>query len=156
MLKSWKLLIDRTFQKRDSYQNNNDLANFIKTNASLCVHIHTLFCGCRAQEEISHLIVQDFKDHSPNCIEFKLSGDFKTHKLGANFNFLDRESSFIFLQKYCDPFRIFMYYRRPSEIDRFFYIINRLLVLEMEFCCRNPNPLGLSLLHKRWKWKSPV
>jgi len=119
-LKSWKLLIDRTFQKRDSYQNNNDLANYIKTNASLCVHIHTLFCGCRAQEEISHLIVQDFKDHSPNCIEFKLSGDFKTRKLGANFNFLDRESSFIFSQKYCDPFRIFMYYRPPSAIDRFF------------------------------------
>jgi hypothetical protein len=40
--------------------------------------------------------------------------------LGANFNFLDRESSFIFSQKYCDPFRIFLYNRPQNAINRFF------------------------------------
>ena len=66
------------------------------------------------------MIVKDFVDHTPNCIEFRLSGDFKTRKLGANFNFIDRESSFIFSEKYCDPFRIFMNFRAPNSIDRFF------------------------------------
>ena len=119
-IKSWKLLIDSIFTKRDKYKHKNDLSNFIKTNASLCVHIHTLFCGCRAQDEITNLIVKDFVDHTPNCIEFRLSGDFKTRKLGANFNFIDRLSSFIFSEKYCDLFRIFMNFRAPNSIDRFF------------------------------------
>ena len=118
--KSWKLLIDKTFEKRDSFRAKNDLHNYVKTNASLCVHIHTMFCGCRAQQEISNLIVTDFTDLTPNCIQFKLSGDFKTRKLGANFNFLDREASYIFGKKYCDPFRIFLDHRAPNAIAKFF------------------------------------
>jgi hypothetical protein len=66
------------------------------------------------------MIIQDFTDHSPDCIEFRLSSDFKTRKLGANFNFLDRESSFIFSEKYCEPFRIFISGRAANSVDRFF------------------------------------
>ena len=132
-----------------------DLANFIKTNASLCVHIHTLFCGCRAQDEITNLIVKDFVDHTPNCIEFRLSGDFKTRKLGANFNFIDRESSFIFSEKYCDPFRIFMNFRAPNSIDRFFLYHQPSARLGTKFCFLRQTPLGPNLFHRLSKKKLP-
>ena len=69
--------------------------SYIKTNASLCVHIHTVFCGCWAQKEISDIIVQYFTDISKNCIKFEQSSDFKTRKLGSNFKFIDREGAFI-------------------------------------------------------------
>jgi hypothetical protein len=118
-MKSWKLLVSETTAKRDRYKSSNDLENYIKTNASLCVLIHTLFCGCRAQQEIVNFILKDFTDHSKFCIEFKLSGDFKTRKL-INFKFTDRMSSFIFGEQNCEPFRIFLYNRPPNAIDRFF------------------------------------
>jgi len=66
------------------------------------------------------MIVQDFTDVSPNCIKFEQSSDFKTRKLGANFNFIDREASFILGEEYCEPFRIFLYKRPADAIDRFF------------------------------------
>ena len=118
-MKSWKLLVSETTAKRDRYKSSNDLENYIKTNASLCVLIHTLFCGCRAQQEIANFILKDFTDHSKFCIEFKLSGDFKTRKL-INFKFTDRMSSFIFGEQNCEPFRIFLYNRPPNAIGRFF------------------------------------
>jgi hypothetical protein len=118
-MKSWKLLVSETTAKRDRYKAAGDLENFIKTNASLCVLIHTLFCGCRAQQEIANFIVSDFKDLGKFCIEFKLSGDFKTRKL-INFKFTDRQSSFIFGEENCEPFRIFLYNRPPNAIDRLF------------------------------------
>ena len=62
--KSWKLLIDKTFEKRDSFRAKNDLHNYVKTNASLCVHNHTMFCGCRAQQEISNLIDRFHRPHT--------------------------------------------------------------------------------------------
>ena len=67
---SFKKMMLRTKNKRDDYRAKNDMHNYIKTNASLCVHIHTYFCGCRAQKEISEIIVQDFTDMSKNCIKF--------------------------------------------------------------------------------------
>jgi len=117
---SFKKMMLRTKYKRDDYRAKNDMHNYIKTNASLCVHIHTYFCGCRAQKEISEIIVQDFTDMSKNCIKFEQSSDFKTRKLGSNFNFIDREASFILGEEYCEPFRIFLYKRPPNAIDRFF------------------------------------
>jgi len=87
---SFKKMMLRTKAKREEYRVNNDLHNFVKINATLCVHIHTYFCGCQAQQEIAAIIVQDFTDVSPNCIKFEQSSDFKTRKLGANFNFIDR------------------------------------------------------------------
>ena len=116
---SFKKIMLRT-KTRDDYRAKNDMHNYIKTNASLCVHIHTYFCGCRAQKEISEIIVQDFTDMSKNCIKFEQSSDFKTRKLGSNFNFIDREASFILGEEYCEPFRIFLYKRPPNAIDRFF------------------------------------
>ena len=65
---SFKKMMLRTKYKRDDYRAKNDMHNYIKTNASLCVHIHTYFCGCRAQKEISEIIVQDFTDIRKNCI----------------------------------------------------------------------------------------
>jgi len=118
-MKSWKLLISETLAKRNSYKQHNDLENYIKTNASLCVLIHTQFCGCRSQQEIANFIVTDFTDHSKHCIEFKLSGDFKTRKL-VNFKFTDRMSSFIFGEENCEPFRVFLYNRPPGALNRFF------------------------------------
>ena len=117
---SFKKMMLRTKAKREEYRVNNDLHNFVKMNATLCVHIHTYFCGCRAQQEIAAIIVQDFTDVSPNCIKFEQSSDFKTRKLGANFNFIDREASFILGEEYCEPFRIFLYKRPADAIDRFF------------------------------------
>jgi hypothetical protein len=140
--KSWKLLIAKTFAKRDQYRAKGDLDNFIKTNASLCIHIHTLFCGCRAQQEISNLITQDFKDHSPHCLEFQLSSDFKTRKLGPNFNFLDRESSFIFSEEFCDPFRIFLFRRPPNAINRFFLYSLPTARFDDQFWLSHSKPIG--------------
>ena len=48
----FKKMMLRTKNKRDDYRAKNDMHNYIKTNACLCVHIHTYFCGCRAQREI--------------------------------------------------------------------------------------------------------
>ena len=117
---SFKKMMLRTKNKRDEYKAKNDMHNYIKTNASLCVHIHTFFCGCRAQKEISDIIVQDFTDISKNCIKFEQSSDFKTRKLGSNFKFIDREGAFILGEEFCEPFRIFLYKRPPNAIDRFF------------------------------------
>ena len=132
-MKSWKLLVSETTAKRDRYKSSNDLENYIKTNASFCVLIHTLFCGCRAQQEIANFILKDFTDHSKFCIKIKLSGDFKTRKL-INFKFTDRMSSFIFGEQNCEPFRIFLYNRPPNAIDRFFCIICLLHDSEIKFC----------------------
>ena len=85
----------------------------------MCAHSY-LFCGCRAQKEISDIIVQDFTDISKNCIKFEQSSDFKTRKLGSNFKFIDREGAFILGEEFCEPFRIFLYKRPPNAIDRFF------------------------------------
>ena len=117
---SFKKMMLRTKKKRDEYKARNDMHSYIKTNASLCVHIHTFFCGCRAQKEISDIIVQDFTDISKNCIKFEQSSDFKTRKLGSNFKFIDREGAFILGEEFCEPFRIFLYKRPPNAIDRFF------------------------------------
>ena len=146
--KSWKLLIDRTFQKRDSYQNNNDLENYIKTNASLCVHIHTLFCGCKARRNLA-----------PNCARFQRSSlialnsncpvTSKPANQGQTSIFLMESLPLFSRKSIAIPFAFLCTTDLPARLTGFFYIINRLLVLEMEFCCRNPNPSGLSLLHKR-------
>ena len=117
---SFKKMMIRTKNKRDNSRAKNDMHNYTKTNASLCVQIHIYFCGCRAQKEISEIIVQDLTGMSKNCIKFEQSSDFKTRKLGSNFNFIDREALFILGEGYCKPFRIFLYKRPPNAIDRFF------------------------------------
>jgi len=65
------LLIRRTIQKRDEYKEKNDLHNYVKTNAMVCVLIHTMFCGSRAEKEIGDIINTDFIENTNNCSEFQ-------------------------------------------------------------------------------------
>ena len=118
---SFRMLIRKTLEKRDKYAAVGDLDHFVKTNASAVVHITMYFCGCRAQTKIADFIITDFKDHTLNCIEFDMSGDFKNRKLTSSYSFVQRESSFILGEFYCDPIRIFLYKRPPDlKINRFF------------------------------------
>ena len=105
--RSWRVLIKKTLEKRDKFRELGDLPSFIKTNASVCVHIITYFCGCRAQQEVADICAFDFTHLSPNLIRFDQSGDSKTRKLTSNYTFVERESCFIFGQIYCNPLRIF-------------------------------------------------
>ena len=55
--RSWRVLINKTLEKRDRFRELGDLPSFIKTNASVCVHIITYFCGCRAQQEVADSVI---------------------------------------------------------------------------------------------------
>ena len=145
---SFKLLIRRTIQKRDEYKEKNDLHNYVKTNAMVCVLIHTMFCGCRAEKEIGDIINTDFIDHTNNCIEFQQTSDHKGRRLGSNFNFLDRLSSFIFGQEYCEPFRIFLRNRPPNAIARFFLYALPSARFEDKFWLSANKPIGPKELGK--------
>ena len=62
---------------------------------------------------MSNHIATEFTDVTPNC-KFKLSGNLKTQKLGANFNFLDRESSSFLVQRKPNAIANFEMYNLPS------------------------------------------
>ena len=145
---SFKLLIRRTIQKRDEYKEKNYLHNYVKTNTMVCVLIHTMFCGCRAEKEIGDIINTDFIDHTNNCIEFQQTSDHKGRRLGSNFNFLDRLSSFIFGQEYCEPFRIFLRNRPPNAIARFFLYALPSARFEDKFWLSANKPIGPKELGK--------
>ena len=46
---SLKKMLLRTKAKREEYRVNNGLHNFVKMNATLCVHIHNYFCSSSAR-----------------------------------------------------------------------------------------------------------
>jgi len=149
--RSWRVLIKKTLEKWDRFRELGDLPSFIKTNASVCVHIITYFCGCRVQQEVADVCAFDFTDLSPNLIRFDQSGDSKTRKLTSNYTFVERESCFIFGQIYCNPLRIFLNKRPPNSIDRFFLYALPSARFDHSIWLTAAMPIGLKPLSKAVK-----
>jgi hypothetical protein len=84
------------------------------------VQIIGCFCGNRAITEMHEMKVSDFKERSNCWMEYDPTGVTKSTKVNAEYQVVERASSFIVGRKNCDLIRLLASHRSLDSPDRLF------------------------------------